>query len=159
WSAIFSDTARGQWSLEQRRQMIDPRLELPVSDQCRLLSLARSTYYYEGASETPENLALMEIIDRLYLNHPENGSRMKVRVLARMGHVVNRKRVQRLMNLMGIRSLAPQKKTTVAHSDHYKYPYLLHGLSAYVLICRNKYELICRSAALQISSFARLPSG
>jgi putative transposase len=47
--------------------MIDSDLELPVSDQCRLLSLARSTYYYEGASETPENLALMQIIDRLYL--------------------------------------------------------------------------------------------
>ena len=45
--------------------MIDLGLELPVSDQCRLLSLARSTYYYEGAGETPENLALMELIDRL----------------------------------------------------------------------------------------------
>jgi putative transposase len=109
--------------------MIDPVLELPVSDQCRLLGLARSTYYYEGASETPENLALMEIIDRLYLAHPENGSRMMVRVLRRTGRVVNRKRVQRLMNLMGIRSLAPQKKTTVAHPEHFKYPYLLRGLS------------------------------
>ena len=73
--------------------MIDRGLELPVLDQCRLLSLARSTYYYEGASEAPENLALMEILDRLYLAHPENGSRMMVKVLARMGHVVNRKRV------------------------------------------------------------------
>jgi putative transposase len=71
----------------------------------------------------------MELIDRLYLAHPENGSRMMVRVLRRTGHVVNRKRVQRLMNLMGIRSLAPQKKTTTPHPDHYKYPYLLRGLS------------------------------
>jgi putative transposase len=109
--------------------MIDPGLELPVADQCRLLSLARSTYYYEGASETPENLALMEIIDRLYLDHPENGSRMMVKVLARMGHVVNRKRVQRLMNLMSIHSLAPQKKTTIPHPEHFKYPYLLRGLN------------------------------
>jgi len=61
--------------------MIDADLELPVSDQCRLLGLARSTYYYEGASETPENLALMELIDRLYRAHPENGSRMMVRGL------------------------------------------------------------------------------
>jgi|SRR5665213_890625 len=71
----------------------------------------------------------MEIIDRLYLAHPENGSRMMVRVLKRTGRAVNRKRVQRLMNLMGIRSLAPQKKTTVAHPEHFKYPYLLRGLS------------------------------
>ena len=109
--------------------MIDSELVLPVSVQCRLLSVARSTYYYEGASETTENLALMEIIDRLYLAHPENGSRMMVKVLARMGRAVNRKRVQRLMNLMGIRSLAPQKKTTVAHPEHYTYPYLLRGLN------------------------------
>ena len=109
--------------------MIDPGLELPIADQCRLLSLARSTYYYEGASETPENLILMEIIDRLYLDHPENGSRMMVKVLARMGRVVNRKRVQRLMNLMGIHSLAPQKKTTIPHPEHVKYPYRLRGLN------------------------------
>ena len=109
--------------------MIDADLVLPIADQCRLLSLARSTYYYEGASGTPENLELMEIIDRFYLAHPENGSRMMVRVLARMGRIVNRKRVQRLMNLMGIHSLAPQKKTTIPHPEHVKYPYLLRGLN------------------------------
>jgi putative transposase len=54
---------------------------------------------------------------------------MMVWVLKRTGHVVNRKRVHCLMNLMGVRSPAPQKKTTVAHSDHFKYPYLLRGLS------------------------------
>jgi putative transposase len=70
----------------------------------------------------------MERIDRLYLAHPENGSRMMVKVLARAGVVVNRKRVQRLMNLMGIRSLAPQRKTTVVNKEHVKYPYLLRGL-------------------------------
>jgi putative transposase len=53
---------------------------------------------------------------------------MMVKVLARQGVIVNRKRVQRLMNLMGIRSLAPQKKTTVANKEHVKYPYLLRGL-------------------------------
>jgi putative transposase len=71
----------------------------------------------------------MEIIDRLYLAHPEDGSRMMVKVLARMGRVVNRKWVQRLMNLMGIRSLAPQKKTTIPHPEHVKYPYRLRALN------------------------------
>ena len=87
--------------------MIDPALELSVSNQCRRFSLARSTYYYEGASESNENLALMEEIDRLYLAHPENGSRQMVKVLKCRGVFVNCKRVQRLMRLMGIRSLAP----------------------------------------------------
>ena len=54
---------------------------------------------------------------------------MMVKVLARMGHAVSRKRVQRLMNLMGIRSLAPQKKTTVPHPEQYTYLYLLRGLT------------------------------
>jgi putative transposase len=87
------------------------------------------TYYYEGASETPWNLALMQIIDRLYLDHPENGSCMMMKVLARMGRVVNRNRVQRLMNFMGIHDLAPQERTTIPHPEHVKYLYLLRGLN------------------------------
>ena len=110
--------------------MIDPGLDLPVSTQCRLLGLARSTYYYESKNtESDINLALMEEIDRLYLAHPENGSRMMTKILRRRGHEVNRKRVQRLKQLMGLRSLAPQPTTTKAHPDHPKYPYLLRNLS------------------------------
>jgi putative transposase len=109
--------------------MIDPALELPVSTQCRLLGLARSTYYYErGVEESDENLALMETIDRLYLAHPENGSRQMVKVLRRRGTLVNRKRVQRLMRLMGIRSLCPQPKTTTPNKAHPVYPYLLRNM-------------------------------
>ena len=110
--------------------MIDPDSDLSVSRQCQLLGLARSTYYYEStASESDLNLALMEEIDRLYLAHPENGSRMMTTILRRQGHEVNRKRVQRLMQLMGLRSLSPQPKTTKAHPDHPKYPYLLRDLT------------------------------
>jgi putative transposase len=109
--------------------MIDPTLDLPVSTQCQLLGLARSTYYYESTStESDLNLALMEEIDRLYLAHPENGSRMMTKVLRRRGHEVNRKRVQRLMQLMGLRSLCPQPKTTTPNKAHPVYPYLLRGL-------------------------------
>ena len=109
--------------------MIDPALELSVSDQCRLLGLARSTYYYErGVDESEENLALMLEIDQLYLAHPENGQRMMAKVLKRRGIVVNRKRVQRLMRIMGIRSLCPQPKTTTPNKAHPVYPYLLRNL-------------------------------
>ena len=110
--------------------MIDPTLDLAVSTQCQLLGLARSTYYYESTqSESDLNLALMEEIDRLYLAHPENGSRMMTKVLRRRGHEVNRKRVQRLMQLMGLRSLCPQPKTTTPNKAHPVYPYLLRGLN------------------------------
>jgi putative transposase len=109
--------------------MIDPGLELPVSVQCQLLEVARSTYYHQSKDkESDLNLELMAEIDRAYLAHPENGSRMMVRILRRRGHEVNRKRAQRLMQLMGIRSLAPQPSTTKPHPAHPKYPYLLRNL-------------------------------
>jgi putative transposase len=108
--------------------LIDPALKLPVSDQCRLLDIPRSTFNFSGSGESEENLSLMEVIDKLYLAHPENGSRKMVRVLARQGIAVNRTRVQRLMQLMGIRSLTPQRRTTIAHPDHAKYPYLVRGV-------------------------------
>jgi len=110
--------------------MIDPGLDLPVATQCSLLGLARSTYYYESTvTESDLNLALMEEIDRLYLAHPENGSRMMTKVLRRRGYEVNRKRVQRLMQLMGLRSLCPQPKTTTPNKAHPVYPYLLRDLT------------------------------
>ncbi len=109
--------------------MIDPTRQLPVSVQCALLDVARSTYYFESKNtESDLNLALMQEIDKLYLAHPENGSRMMTRVLRRRGHQVNRKRVRRLMQLMGLRSLSPQPSTTKAHPQHPKFPYLLRNL-------------------------------
>jgi len=109
--------------------MIDPALKLCVSAQCQLLDIGRSTYYYQRQSiESEANLALMEEIDRIYLAHPENGSQMMTRILRRRGCRVNRKRVQRLMQLMGICSLAPQPSTTTPHPAHVKYPYLLRNM-------------------------------
>jgi putative transposase len=109
--------------------LIDPTLELPVSVQCTLLEVARSSYYFESKNkESDLNLELMHEIDQLYLAHPENGSRMMTRVLRKRGRDVNRKRVRRLMQLMGLRSLSPQSSTTKAHPQHPKYPYLLRSL-------------------------------
>jgi putative transposase len=99
-----------------------------VSVHCQLLEVARSSYYQSQHHESEENLALMQEIDRAYLAHPENGSRMMVRVLRRRGHEVNRKRVQPLMQLMSIRSLAPQPGATNPHPGHPKYPYPLRNL-------------------------------
>jgi putative transposase len=109
--------------------MIDPDLALSVSRQCELLGVARSSYYYERAgTESEENLELMRLLDEIYLAHPENGQRMMVRALTRRGIVVNRKRVRRLMRLMGLRSLSPQPKTTVPNKAHPVYPYLLRNV-------------------------------
>jgi putative transposase len=74
--------------------------QLSVRRQCELLEVERSTYYYRPATQTPENLALMRAIDQVYLAHPYFGSR---RLAVELG--VNRKRMQRLMRVMGLEAL------------------------------------------------------
>src|SRR3984885_8396121 len=85
-------------SVERKRAWVDPAdAVLSVSQQCELLELSRSSYYYEPASETTENLALMALMDKEYTARPFRGSRGMRAWLRRAGHEVNRKRVQRLM--------------------------------------------------------------
>ena len=111
--------------------MIDPELEgLSISRQCELLSIPRSTYYYQRQeAESDENLALAAAIDRIWTASPAFGSRKITQMLYRLGGVLaNRKRVRRLMKLMGIASLAPGPTTTKANPAHIKYPYLLRDV-------------------------------
>jgi putative transposase len=102
---------------------------LSVSQQCALLELSRSSYYYEPATESPENLALMTLIDREYTAHPFRGSRGMTAWLKREGHEVNRKRIQRLMRLMGLEAVYPKPRLSVGGANHKVYPYLLRGVS------------------------------
>jgi putative transposase len=102
---------------------------LSIAAQCELLGLPRSSYYYDPAPESPENLCLMRLIDEQYLATPFYGSRRMAEHLARAGHPVNRKRVQRLMRQMGLEGLFPGRKTTISAPGHKVYPYLLRGLA------------------------------
>lgn len=107
----------------------EDNVELSIRRQCQLLVLPRSSYYRSPGSESEENLALMRLIDEEYLRHPFFGSRKMRDYLVRLGHEVNRKRVQRLMRLMGLESIAPRKKrTTVPDKVHKVYSYLLRDL-------------------------------
>jgi putative transposase len=96
--------------------------------QCKLLSLNRSTAYYEAASTPQEDLALTRLIDEIYTARPIDGSRKMTERLCERGHEVNRKRVQRLMRLMGLVGLQPVRSTSQPHPAHKKYPYLLRGV-------------------------------
>lgn len=87
------------------------------------MGLPRSTWYFQPAGETPENLALMRLIDEQYLRTPFYGSRRMAQVLS-----VNRKRVQRLMRLMGIEAIYPKRCTTQLAAGHKIYPYLLRNV-------------------------------
>jgi putative transposase len=108
--------------------MISPEAPMSICEQCRFFGISRSTYYYESNGETEENLAIMKRIDELYLDNPTWGSRQMRDRLRLEGIWVNRKRIQRLMRLMGIETLYPRRKLSRPHPDHKVYPYLLRGL-------------------------------
>ena len=99
--------------------------ELSVRRQCELLGLNRSSLYYEAAGETAENLRLMRLIDEEYTAHPFFGGRRMTAWLVRQGEAVNRKRVQRLLRLMGLEAIYPKPRLSVAGRGHRTYPYLL----------------------------------
>lgn len=110
--------------------MIEPNHpKLSVKRQCELIGLSRSSYYRKESSESEENLKLMRLIDEEYTRHPFYGTRKIRDYLRRQGYKVNRKRVQRLMRLMGLSSIAPRKRTTTICKDHKIYPYLLRDLN------------------------------
>ena len=100
-----------------------------MSQQCALVGLSRSSYYYEPAAESAENLALMVRIDREYTDHPFHGSRGMTSWLRREGYEVNRKRVQRLMRLMGLEAVYPKPRLSVRSAGHKVYPYLLRNVA------------------------------
>lgn len=105
-------------------------MPISISEQCRILNIPRSTYYYMGKDESAENLEYMKRIDELYLDNPTWGSRsMRDRLrLEYPGRKINRKRIQRLMRLMGIEAIYPKKNLSRPHPGHKIYPYLLRGL-------------------------------
>ena len=109
--------------------MIDPaNQDLSVSRQCRLLKINRSTYYYKKKPIKPIDLKLMELIDKQYLKTPTWGSRSMRNHLRRLGYKINRKRVQRLMRLMGLEAIYPKRRTSRPYPGHKIYPYLLRNL-------------------------------
>ena len=98
---------------------------LSVVRQCALLGIRRSSVYYQPLPASQENLELMELIDRQYLERPFYGSRRMTAWLRNQGYSVNRKRVRRLMQVMGLQAIYPRPSKPAL--DHQVYPYLLKG--------------------------------
>ena len=101
---------------------------MSLTRQCKLLDVSRSSLYYLPTGENDYNLLLMRLIDEEYTRTPFYGTRKIVEWLMTQGHTVNRKRVQRLMGLMGLEAIYQKPRTTVAEKAHKKYPYLLRGV-------------------------------
>jgi len=102
--------------------------ELSMRSQCELLGMARSSLYYLPTEVSAEARTLMKKIDRLYMEHPFFGSRKILLGLREAGHDINRKRVQRLMQVMGLQALVPGPHTSKPHPEHPIYPYLIGGI-------------------------------
>jgi len=114
--------------------MIEPsRKDLSLTRQCQLAGISRSSVYYKPVNENSpkfrQDLELMAEIDRQFMDMPYLGSRRMAEVLRRQGWSVGRKRVTRLMRLMGLEALYRRPRTTVPHPEHRVYPYLLRGLT------------------------------
>jgi putative transposase len=102
--------------------------KLSVKRQCKLLGLWRSALYRKPAVAPPADLEQMRIIDEQYTKTPFYGTRRMVEHLVRAGHPVNRKRVKRLMRIMGISAIYQKPRTSLSTPEHRKYPYLLGGV-------------------------------
>ena len=93
-----------------------------------MLGIGRSSLYYQPKPIRAEDLEVMRLIDEQYLKTPCWGSRSMRNHLRRLGYKINRKRVQRLMRIMGLEAIYPKPRTSRAHPEHKVYPYLLRGL-------------------------------
>jgi putative transposase len=110
--------------------MIDKKHELPVTRQCELLNISRSSVYYEPVPVPEEEVRVMRELDEIHLLRPFLGSRRLADELRDRAFIVNRKKLRRLMRIMGIKAIYPQPKTTKPGSGagHRVYPYLLEKL-------------------------------
>jgi putative transposase len=99
-----------------------------VVRQCRLLDISRSGLYYQPVGISQDDLTLMKMIDRQYLITPFYGARKMAAWLKSRGHKVNRKHVQRLMQIMGIKAIYRHPRISKPSAGHRTYPYLLSGI-------------------------------
>lgn len=116
--------------MKTRLAWIVPEKEVAVSHQCELAGVSRATVYAQRKPQVAcvEELLLCRLIDEEYTRRPFYGSRKMVCFLMTQGHLVNRKRVQRMMREMGLAGMAPGPNTSKAHPKHKVYPYLLRGV-------------------------------
>ncbi len=114
--------------MKELKLYVSENEKLSIRHQCELLDLNRSSVYYQPVGESDENLHLMELMDNEYLNHPTHGVLQMQDFLISQGLTVNHKRIRRLLRLMGIMAIYPQRNLSKLGHAQYIRPYLLRGL-------------------------------
>jgi putative transposase len=114
---------------EAKRELIEAaHPQISIAQQCDLVGLPRSTYYYHTQGESAENLTLMRLLDQQYTDTPYYGIRRMTAWLRSQGYAVNHKRVARLLHTMGLETIYPKPRLSQPHPAHRVYPYLLRGV-------------------------------
>ena len=126
-----------------------PCAELSIRRQCELVGISRSGFYYEPVVETLENLVLMRRLDELHLEHLVYGSRRLTALLRREGREVNRKRIVRLLQLMGVEAVYPKRSLSQPTEGHRIYPYYENDRQAL------RVSFLCHGCCLVGARFAR----
>jgi len=108
--------------------MIDRKTDMSISHQCRMLQIHRSGLYYTLCVESEENLLLMRLLDEQYFKTPFYGARKLTKWLEQQGYNINKKRVKRLMDLVGWQTIYRKPNTSWKNKTHLVYPYLLREL-------------------------------
>jgi putative transposase len=117
-------------TLDLRKSLVNKQVNyFTVEHQCQLLSIPKSTFYYQPIGIQAEDLKIMSIMDRLYLEDPTMGTRRYAAEVTKRGYHLGRQHAKTLMQLMGIAAIYPKPRTTVIDKAKYKYPYLLRGIS------------------------------
>jgi putative transposase len=124
------------FSVNQLRGLVETgNKEISISRQCSLLNLSKSSFYYQSREVSIKEIEIMNKIDRINTKYPFYGSPRITAALKREGEIINHKRVERLMKVMGIAAIMPKKNISKRNKDHLIYPYLLRD----VIITRNNY--------------------
>jgi putative transposase len=108
--------------------MIDRENELPMTRQCKILDISRSSAYYKPVPASMRDMELMRLIDEMHLEYPFYGSRKIRDELRAKGHEIGRGHVSALMRKMGIAALYQKPRLSKPHPEHKVYPYLLRGV-------------------------------
>jgi putative transposase len=119
------------YPVDRLRTLIDPgNSQISIARQCDLLGLNRSSFYNEAEPVSDEDHDMMRRIDELYLEYPFLGSRRMAEMIGRQLNCnLSRKRMQRLMRIMGIQAIYPKPNLSKPNADHKIYPYLLRGVA------------------------------
>ena len=116
-------------SLAERRLMVAKNPDLSITEQCDLVGIHRSGFYYKSAGESDENMEIMKLMDAYFMKHPHSGVvTLCAYLIMDEGFLVNVKRVRRLLRLMGLMAIYPSKRLTIGDKAHKIYPYLLRYL-------------------------------